>query len=138
MLLQLADCSAPGADSPGSRVRSFAASADLQRAVIVLFDSSIAVWDTSSMSLACILQNRGERDANFGHSSGVNDAAISSEGSLVVTVSKDETARVWAVESGMGQHVLRGEHAESACLLAHMHVAMYKKACVRRLWALGT
>ena len=76
--------------------------------MIVLFDSSISVWDTSTMSLACVLQTRGERDANFGHSSGVNDVAISADGRLVVTVSKDETARVWDVESGRGLHVLRG------------------------------
>ena len=102
------------AGSPGSRVRAFAASADLDRAVIVLFDSSISVWELVSMSLACVLQTRGERDANFGHTSGVNGVAITRDGSQVVTVSKDETARVWNVDSGMGVHVLRGE-ASGSC-----------------------
>lgn len=74
----------------------------------MLFDSSISVWDVVSMSLACVLQTRGERDANFGHSSGVNGVAITRDGGLVVTVSKDETARVWNVHSGSGEHVLRG------------------------------
>lgn len=89
-------------------MRSFAASADLERAVIVLFDSSISVWETAGMSLAAVLQTRGERDANFGHSSGVNEAAISPDGGTVVTVSKDATARVWDADTGRGQHVLRG------------------------------
>ena len=98
------------AAAPGSRVRSFDTTVDLRLAVIVLFDSSIVVWDVATMAQACVLQSRGKRDAEFGHSSGVNDVAISKDGSTVVTVAKDETARVWDVESGAGQHVLRGGH----------------------------
>ena len=96
------------AGSPGSRLKSFAASADLERAVTVLFDSSISVWDVPAAALLCVLQTRGERNAAFGHSSGVNDVAMSSDGAVVVTVAKDETARVWSVDSGRGIHILRG------------------------------
>ncbi|KAK9809322.1 hypothetical protein WJX73_004674 [Symbiochloris irregularis] len=106
--LETGTCTASKPASPGSRVRSFDATVDLRLAVIVLFDSSIVVWDVASMSQACVLQSRGKRDAEFGHSSGVNDVALSRHGRLVVTVAKDETARVWDAESGAGQLVLRG------------------------------
>ncbi|MCJ1428182.1 hypothetical protein MMC29_006090 [Sticta canariensis] len=106
--LETGKCARSKQGSPGSRVKSFAASSDLERVVIVLFDSSISVWETAGMSLAAVLQTRGERDANFGHSSGVNDVAISPDGETVVTVSKDATARVWDADTGRGRHVLRG------------------------------
>ena len=96
------------ADQVGSRVKSFAANANCRLAVVVLFDSTVTVWDTSSMECASLLQSWGDRDAARVHSGGVNAAYLTPDGSWAVTVSKDHTARVWDVRTAECRSVLRG------------------------------
>lgn len=97
------------ADHAGYRVKSFAASADCRLAVIVLFDSTVAVWDMVAMECSCMLQSWGDRDAARVHSAGVNAAYMSPSGSRAVTVSGDHTARVWDIATAECSCVLRGE-----------------------------
>lgn len=94
--------------SPGSRVKSFACSATLDSAVACLFDSSVTVWDLDSMAPAAMLQKRGQLDCAVGHTSAVNQVLMTDDGTLVVTLSKDSTARVWDAASGACLHVLQG------------------------------
>ena len=96
------------ADHAGYRVKSFAASADCRLAVIVLFDSTVAVWDMGSMECICMLQSWGDRDAARVHSAGVNAAYLTPSGSRAVTVSGDHTARVWDIATAECKFVLRG------------------------------
>ena len=93
----------------GSRVKSFAASRDGRTAVIVLFDSTVAVWDMETMQTRCMLQRWGDRDAARVHSGGVNAVYMSADNLHAVTVSKDCTARIWDLESGECKHVLEGK-----------------------------
>ena len=112
------------ADHAGYRVKSFAASADCRLAVIVLFDSTVAVWDMVNMECSCMLQSWGDRDAARVHSAGVNAAYLSPTGSRAVTVSGDHTARVWDIATAECRCVLRGTtqpaavYASSACHLS--------------------
>ena len=92
----------------GSRVKSFAASADGTIAVIVLFDSTVAVWDLMRMECKSMLQKWGDRDAARVHSGGVNAAYLTPDGKTAVTVSKDHTARVWDVATAECIHVMQG------------------------------
>lgn len=92
----------------GYRVKSFAASADCRLAIIVLFDSTVAVWDMVNMECSCMLQSWGDRDAARVHSAGVNAAYLSPTGSRAVTVSGDHTARVWDIATAECRCVLRG------------------------------
>ncbi|DBB08019.1 TPA: hypothetical protein ACH3X3_009392 [Trebouxia sp. C0006] len=101
-------CSATLPNHAGYRVKSFAASADCRLAVIVLFDSTVAVWDMGSMECICMLQSWGDRDAARVHSAGVNAAYLTPSGSRAVTVSGDHTARVWDVATAECKFVLRG------------------------------
>lgn len=68
-----------------------------------------------------MLQKRGERDASRVHSGGVNAAIVSHDASLVVTLSKDCTARVWDMQTGSTNHVLVGESLP--CTPSHPLVA---------------
>lgn len=106
------------ADHAGYRVKSFAASADCRLAVIVLFDSTVAVWDMGSMECICMLQSWGDRDAARVHSAGVNAAYLTPSGSRAVTVSGDHTARVWDVSTAECKFVLTG--MLHACWLEHV------------------
>lgn len=100
----------------GSRVKSFSASPDGSTAVIVLFDSTVAVWDLVTMQCKCMLQKWGDRDSTRVHSGGVNAAYLTPDGSTAVTVSKDHTARVWDIASGECTHVMQGEcNPQSKC-----------------------
>lgn len=101
-------CSATLPNHAGYRVKSFAASADCRLAVIVLFDSTVAVWDMGSMECICMLQSWGDRDAARVHSAGVNAAYLTPSGSRAVTVSGDHTARVWDVSTAECKFVLTG------------------------------
>lgn len=102
-------------DHKGSRMKSFAANGDLSSAVICLFDSTVTVWDLTTGEAAMPLQRWGERDGSKGHSSGVNQVFMSVDGSTVLTLSKDSTARVWDVDGGTCKHVLRGHEDGLAC-----------------------
>jgi hypothetical protein len=58
--------------SEGSRIRSFAAAADLRRAVVCKWDSTVVVHDLESGQRLATLQRWGERDSATGHTSAVN------------------------------------------------------------------
>lgn len=76
----------------GSRVRSIAASADGATAVVVLFDSSIGVWDLQRGVCTRVLQKRGQWHLPQVHSGGINAAYLSPDSSHVLTISKVRTA----------------------------------------------
>ena len=78
-------------------------------AVIVLFDSTVTVWDLERQEPLTVLQRWGQRDAALGHTGGVNAALVSKDGKKVLTVSKDCTARIWDVRQGRCLHILEGE-----------------------------
>lgn len=89
-------------------MKSIAVSADGVTAVVVLFDSTIAVWHLPSGSVRCMLQKKGERDSTRVHSGGVNAVYLTPDGRQAVTISKDTTARVWDLEEGECTRVLQG------------------------------
>jgi WD40 repeat protein len=92
----------------GSRVKSFAASGDGTIAVIVLFDSTVSVWDLDTLECRHRLQRWGDRNALHVHSSAVNAGYLAVNATNAVTVSKDSTARVWDLDTGSCIHVLLG------------------------------
>ncbi len=75
----------------GSRVKSVAASRDGATAVVVLYDSSIGVWDLGAGACRCMLQKRGARVPGAGHMGGVNAVYLTKDGRLAITVSKVAT-----------------------------------------------
>lgn len=77
-------------------------------AVVVLFDSTVTVWDLERQEPLTVLQRWGQRDGALGHTGGVNAAYVSQDGCKVLTVSKDCTARIWDVSLGTSTHVLEG------------------------------
>ncbi|KAK9840975.1 hypothetical protein WJX81_003475 [Elliptochloris bilobata] len=101
-------CEATLPGQQGVRVKSFAVAADGRTAVVVLFDSSVAIWDLAAGQQRAVLQRRGERDAAAGHTGGVNAALLTADGARVLTLSKDCTARVWDAATGACLHVLIG------------------------------
>ena len=72
----------------GSRVKSVATSGDGRTAVVVLYDSSIGVWDVEAGACRCMLQKRGARVAGAGHMGGVNAVYLTKDGQFAITVSK--------------------------------------------------
>lgn len=107
----LPDVDGHAAGHQGSRVKSFSASADGSIAVIVLFDSTVAVWCLATMERRCVLQKWGDRDAVRVHSGGVNAAYLTPDGRQAVTVSKDHTARIWDVATANCTAILEGGDA---------------------------
>lgn len=107
---QLSDgsCSAKLAEQLGSRVKSYAFDGAGRLAAVVLFDSTLSVWDLDSGECVSQIIKRAERDASRTHSSAVNAVYMSSDGCTAVTVSKDSTARIWDVASGTCRMVLSG------------------------------
>ena len=93
----------------GSRVKAFSASSDLTMAVSCLFDSTVECWDLVSGRVSCVIQRAGQM---MGHGSAVNDVQMTADGRLVVTASKDCTARIWDMSSKQCKHVLIG-HEDS-------------------------
>jgi WD40 repeat protein len=96
----------------GSRVKAFSLDAGGARAAVLLFDSTVAVWDLASGELAAQLIRRGERSGAHSHTGGVNAVHLTSDGATVWTASKDATARAWSVASGECTGVLAG-HGDS-------------------------
>jgi len=96
----------------GSRVKALSLGACGARAAVLLFDSTVAVWDLASGELAAQLIRRGERSGAHSHTGGVNAVQLTSDGATVWTASKDATARAWAVASGECTGVLTG-HGDS-------------------------
>lgn len=98
--------------SPGSRMKSISASADLDLAVICLFDSTVSLWNLISGECLWEIQKRGQRSGSLGHRSAVNDVILTQDGKYVITASKDTTTRIWDVQNKTCLHVLKG-HEDS-------------------------
>ncbi|KAG2499245.1 hypothetical protein HYH03_002824 [Edaphochlamys debaryana] len=92
----------------GSRVKAMSFDAACTSAAVVLFDSTVAVWDLATGRVASQLIKRGERDASRTHASAVNSVLLSADGGTAVTISKDCTARVWDVAKGTTRYVVSG------------------------------
>ena len=82
---------------PGSRVKAMAFDGGCRLAAVLLYDSSVSVWDVETGRTVSQLIRRGERDK---HTGGVTGVAMSRDGATCVTMSRDKTARVWDVKTG--------------------------------------
>lgn len=91
----------------GSRTKCIYLSADCSIAVVLLYDSTMAVYDTRSGQLVCELMKKGERDAVRVHSGGVNGVLLTADGQTAISWSKDTTARLWDVATGACKMVLQ-------------------------------
>ncbi|CAD7698455.1 unnamed protein product [Ostreobium quekettii] len=128
-------------DHRGSRMKSFAISPDGRRAVIVLFDSTVSVWNLDTMECTHQLMKRAERDGIRVHAGGVNAVYLMKAGTTALTISKDCTARVWDLETAQCTMMLTGhedglstgvvKEDGTMCL-----TASYDKTA--RLWDLNT
>ncbi len=85
----------------GSRVKHMAFDANCTTAAVLLYDSTVSLWDVASGKCRAQLIRRGERDASRTHSGGVNAVYLTRDGSTAVTISKDYTSRVWDVATGV-------------------------------------
>ncbi|KAG2488814.1 hypothetical protein HYH03_012613 [Edaphochlamys debaryana] len=92
----------------GSRVKAMAFDAHCRMAAVLLFDSTVSVWDVESGKCTAQLIKRGERDASRTHSGGVNGVLLSRDASMAVTYAKDNTARVWDVATASTRFVVEG------------------------------
>ncbi|KAG2433079.1 hypothetical protein HYH02_012783 [Chlamydomonas schloesseri] len=92
----------------GSRVKHMAFDAACTTAAVLLFDSTVSVWDVASGKCTAQLIKRGERDASRTHSGGVNAVYLTRDASTAVTISKDQTARIWDVPSASTRFVVEG------------------------------
>ena len=97
------------AEVPGSRVKWCALSNSGRLALVVLYDSTMAVWDLTAQRLQHQLQRKGDRDSSRVHSGAVNAASISPDERHAVSAAKDQTARIWDLSTGICEHVLDGE-----------------------------
>lgn len=111
----------------GSRTKCMYLSADGTIAVVLLFDSTMAIFDTRSGQMVCELMKKGERDAMRVHSGGVNGVLLMADGSRAVSWSKDATARVWDASTGACMLVLQVGCAWRVGLLL---VSMSRLCCV--------
>jgi WD40 repeat protein len=91
----------------GSRTKCMHLSADCSIAVVLLYDSTMAVYDTRSGQLVCELMKKGERDAVRVHSGGVNGVLLTADGRTAISWSKDTTARLWDAATGACKMVLQ-------------------------------
>jgi len=91
----------------GSRTKCMHLSADGSIAVVLLFDSTMAVYNTNTGELICELMRKGERDAMRVHSGGVNGVLLTADGRRAISWSKDATARVWDTSTGACTLVLQ-------------------------------
>jgi WD40 repeat protein len=110
----------------GSRTKCTHVSADGSTAVLLLFDSSIAIYDARSGQLKCQLMQRGDRDSQRVHSGGVNAVYLTADGGRAVSVSKDATARVWDTTSGQCTLVLQ------VCVCAPLSCNMFSSILHRK------
>lgn len=121
----------------GSRVKSMSFDGQGRLAAVVLFDSTVTIWNIDTADVKCQLIRRGERDASRVHSGGVNAVYLTRDGTTAITISKDATARVWDVGSGNCRLVLRGhsDGLDSACLSADENVlATCSYDATARIW----
>ncbi|GFR44231.1 hypothetical protein Agub_g5422 [Astrephomene gubernaculifera] len=92
----------------GSRVKHMAFDASCRTAAVLLYDSTVSIWDVESGRCTAQLIRRGERDATRTHSGGVNAVYLTRDASTAVTISKDCTARVWDVPTATTRYVVSG------------------------------
>jgi WD40 repeat protein len=98
----------------GSRTKSVAFDGAGKRVAVVLWDSSVVVWDLEAGSCLAQLIKRGERDPKRVHSGGVNQVLLTRDGQRAVTVSKDCTARLWDVAAASCCAVLKVRRCREA------------------------
>lgn len=107
----------------GTRVKSFAASGDGALAVVVLFDSSIGVWDLRLSARTRSLQKRGAFNPSESHSGGINAVYLSPDASHALTVSKVrlciEHLGILGLSVAYDTAAVDVLHKASACLLRH-------------------
>ncbi|KAL6761876.1 WD40-repeat-containing domain protein [Haematococcus lacustris] len=122
-------------EQQGSRVKHMAFNADVSRVAIVLYDSSISVWEVESGTLVAQLMGRAERSGRNVHSGGVNGVLLTADGRRAVSWSKDCTARVWDVDSCQVSLVLSGHQDGLRCAALSSDESMVATAsylpCVR-------
>jgi WD40 repeat protein len=73
---------------------------------LVVGDNTARVWEARTGK--AVAELRGHAPGKAPVNNGVNGAAFSPDGRLVVTASDDNTARVWEAATGRGLAVLRG------------------------------
>jgi len=98
----------------GSRVKCTAFDAVGQLVAVLLYDSTVSIWDLHSGQCVSQLVKRGDREV---HRGGINAVYLDRSGSRAVTVSKDSTARVWDVASGGVLAVVQG-HTDAVVMAA--------------------
>lgn len=101
----------------GSRVKHMAFDANCTTAAVLLYDSTVSLWDVASGKCRAQLIRRGERDASRTHSGGVNAVYLTRDGSTAVTISKDYTSRVWDVATASTRFVVEG-HTDGVVVAA--------------------
>ena len=94
----------------GSRVKSIVVSPDGLQAVIVLFDSTVTVWNLETMELKSWLMRRAERDGVHVHAAAVNGVVMTMAGHKALTVSKDHTVRLWDLDASATAMILKGHY----------------------------
>lgn len=92
----------------GSRLKSISVSPDGAFAVIVLFDSTVTLWNLKTMELTEWLMRRAERNGVQVHSAAVNEVVMMADGKSAMTVSKDHTGRLWDLEANATVMILKG------------------------------
>lgn len=112
-------------DQMGSRTKCMAFNAAGTIVAIVLFDSSVQIYDLRSGECLASLMKRGERDASRVHSGGVNAVYLTASGSTALTVSKDCTARLWDVETASCAMVLEVSVYTATTAVHTWHMGCY-------------
>lgn len=104
-------------------VKGVAISADGRLAVSGSYDNTIKVWDISS-ALALSDANgyadmpmERELRAPTQHRGGINGVALSADGRLALSASRDQTIKVWDVQTGCAVTTLNG-HSQSVTAVA--------------------
>lgn len=90
---------------PLHRINALAVSPTGARCISVSSDGLGKSWALSTMACEWILAGRGEHAPT---EAGVNDIALSADGTLAVTASCDTTARLWDLRRQRPLHVLEG------------------------------
>ena len=105
------------------------------------FDEDGDLWTASSDGTAkCLSRERGWKDDTvLRHGDYVRDVAVDESSGLVVTVGRDEEAKIWQKGSETSWHTYSGHFEEiTACslLLSHNLISV-SIDCTLRQWSLG-
>jgi WD40 repeat protein len=104
---------------PGSRVKDAAFSGDCNLMAVVLFDSTITVWDVTREELVWQPQARGARDALKEHAGGVNGCALSQVCSVTEAITECMRVRLMLVHCCRFAAPCQGEMEVRSC--GHEH-----------------